>query len=225
MTYLFWMSSLGRAHLWVIIKEIKYLYPLFKRRVWAKPEEDHYWNLGWHGCLVWWEEHIVVFTVCYREVLRGLFGHKCSLPCWDSLLDPESILRYFSHLNLFNAQVLETLKCGSCIQIHLKPKHKDDKGIENLMYCFTCRINICYQFVNMTLYDIKYINFSVIFRCASIACTDDRHWLTGSLIKTGDLQFACLTVLAPHLEYSVLWEYLSGQSSHWPQFKYKLHFA
>ena len=28
-----------------------------------------------------------------------------------------------------------------------------------------------------------------VFRCASISCTDDRNWLTGWLIETGDWQF------------------------------------
>ena len=39
----------------------------------------------------------------------------------------------------------------------------------------------------------------------------DRHSLTDSLkLEIGD--FACLTVVAPPLSYSIGWEYLSGQS-------------
>ena len=32
-------------------------------RVWAKPEEDHHRNLGWHGCLVRWELKIAFLVI------------------------------------------------------------------------------------------------------------------------------------------------------------------
>ena len=53
-------------------------------RVWAKFEEEQYWDLSWHGCLVWWED---INSQCLKTcVLRCFLGNERSLPGWYHLL-------------------------------------------------------------------------------------------------------------------------------------------
>ena len=54
---------------------------------------------------------------------------------------------------------------------------------------------------------------TLIFRCASISCTDHRNSLThGPKLEIG--LFSCLTALSPSVLYSIHGNDTSGQSSH-----------